>query len=180
MEKQHINTKDNIEFVQIISELINNPKVQEMKKYRQHYNTSCFEHCLEVSYISYIICKKLGLDYTSAARAGLLHDLFLYDWRHSRKKLNLNGWHAFIHPKIALENAEKLFDINEKERDIIKKHMWPVTLLDVPKYRETFVITLVDKYSALVSSKNYYNKVVINNKSFRYAYIFLAIYIFNI
>jgi len=27
------------------------------------------------------ICKKYNLDYASAARAGMVHDLFLYDWR---------------------------------------------------------------------------------------------------
>ncbi len=180
MINYNINTKDNIEFVKIISELINNPTVQKMKNFRQHYNSSCFEHCLEVSYISYIICKKLGLDYVSAARAGLLHDLFLYDWRHSRKKLQLEGWHAFIHPKIALKNAEQLCTLNEKEKDIIVKHMWPVTFLDFPKYKETFIITLVDKYSALKSSKDYYSKALTKNKIFRYAYVFLAICIFSI
>ena len=71
------------EFFDIISDLIFLPEVQEMKKYRQHFNTSCFDHCIEVSYWSYIICKKLHLDYTSMVRGALLHDLFLYNWRGS-------------------------------------------------------------------------------------------------
>ena len=96
------------EFINIIKDLINNETVQQMKNYRQHFNSSCFDHCLEVAYWSYLICKKLGLDYVSAARAGMLHDLFLYDWRNSKKKLNLEHFHAFIHPKIALENATKI------------------------------------------------------------------------
>lgn len=176
----NINAKDTIEFINIISELIYNPTVQKMKIFRQHYDSSCFEHCLEVSYISYIICKKLGLDYVSAARAGLLHDLFLYDWRHSRKKLNLEGYHAFVHPKIALKNAEQLFELNDKEKDIIVKHMWPVTFFDFPKYKESFIITLVDKYSALKSSKDYYSKAIYRSDIYKYAYIFLAIFIFRI
>ena len=96
------------EFINIIKDLINNETVQQMKNYRQHFNSSCFDQCLEVAYWSYLICKKLGLDYVSAARAGMLHDLFLYDWRNSKKKLNLEHFHAFIHPKIALENATKI------------------------------------------------------------------------
>lgn len=57
------------EFNTIISDIISNPKVKEMKLYRQHYNTNCFDHCYNVALYSYIICKKLNLDYTSAARA---------------------------------------------------------------------------------------------------------------
>ena len=160
MSKYNINTNDNIEFMHIIRPIANNPTVQKMKFYRQHYNTSCYEHCLEVSYISYLICKKLKLDYISASRAALLHDLFLYDWRDSKKKLNLDKYHAFIHPEIALDNSLKLFNLNNKEQDIIKKHMWPVTFFKFPKYKESFIITLVDKYSALRSTKDYYlNKI---------------------
>lgn len=175
-----INTKENTEFIYIISEIINNPRVQEMKNFRQHYDTSCFEHCLEVSYISYRICKKLGFDYVSTARAGLLHDLFLYDWRDSKKKLNLEKYHAFIHPKIALDNASKLFELNDTEKDIILKHMWPVTFFSFPKYKESFIITLVDKYSALKSSKKYYSKLLNKSPIYKYAYIFFALLIFNI
>ena len=83
MFRNNINTQDNIEYIQIILEIFNNSTVQQMDNFRQHYDSTCLEHCLEVSYISYKICKKLGLDYVSAARAGLLHDLFLYDWRRS-------------------------------------------------------------------------------------------------
>ena len=180
MVNHTINTKENIEFINIISEILSNPTVQEMKSFKQHYDTSCLEHCLEVSYISYLICKKLGLDYASAARAGLLHDLFLYDWRNSRKKLHLEKYHAFIHPQIALDNASNLFELNDKEKDIILKHMWPVTFLSFPKYKESFIITIVDKYSALKSFKEYYSKRLNKNPIYKYAYIFLALLIINI
>ena len=180
MIKNNINTKDMVEFMQIINDIANNSTVQEMKNFRQHYDTLCYEHCLEVSYISYLICKKLKLDYTSAARAGLLHDLFLYNWRDSKKKLNLKRYHAFIHPEIALENSLKLFNLNDKEQDIIVKHMWPVTLFKIPKYKESFIITLVDKYSALKSSRDYYCNMLGKKNIVKYAYIFLAVLILNI
>lgn len=73
--------KEDKEFQEIIKELISNETVQEMKKYRQHYETSCFEHCYMAAYYCYLICKKYHLDYVSATRAAMLHDLFLYDWR---------------------------------------------------------------------------------------------------
>ena len=135
------------EYVKIISDLINQKKVLQMKQYRQHYDISCFEHCLFVSYNTYLICKKYKLDYKSAARAGLLHDLFLYDWR--KRQNGRKGLHAFTHPKEALKQALTITNLNDKEKDIIKNHMWPVTI-KLPKYKETYIITLVDKYSAIV------------------------------
>lgn len=175
-----INNKTNIseqlEFHSIISDIITNETVQKMKNFRQHYETSTYEHCFQVAYISYKISKKLGLDYKASARAGMLHDLFLYDWRNSKKLLNLKGFHAFIHPKIALENASKLFNLSKKEKDIIVKHMWPVTL-SLPRYPESFLITIVDKYSALQESFLFYNKFLTKKKLYKYAYIFLCLLI---
>lgn len=161
------------EFMEIICDIINNETVKKMQDYRQHYDVSTYEHCLNVAYLSYKICKKFKWDYKSMARAAMIHDLFLYDWRNSRKQLKLEGYHAFVHPKIALENASKIFKLNEKEKDIIVKHMWPVTLA-FPKYKETYVITLTDKISAIQESLNYYSKTIESNKAYRYAYIFLC------
>ena len=164
------------EFYKIVQDLISNETVQKMKNYRQHYDTSTYEHCFYVSYISYKICKKLGLDYKAAARAGMLHDLFLYDWRNSKKALNLERSHAFIHPKIALENASKLFNLTKKEKDIIAKHMWPVTIA-LPKYPESFIVTFVDKYSTLQESFVFYNSFLRRKRLYKYAYIFLCLLI---
>ena len=168
----------NKEFYEITKDLIYNPTILQMKKYKQHYDTDCYDHCLEVAYWSYLFCKKLNWDYISVARAAVLHDLFLYDWRHSKKMLN--GWHAFKHPQIALENALKICNLNEKEQDIILKHMWPVTLLSIPKYRESFLITIVDKRSALKSFFEYNKKQFLNTKFYRYAYIFFTGLLFRI
>ena len=120
------NNIDNEEFLSIIEEIINNKTVQQMKNYRQHYETTCFDHCFMVSYFCYIICKKLHLDYIAAARAGMLHDLFLYDWR--VRQPGRKGFHAFTHGKLACKNASKLFDLTPKEKNMIITHMWPVTL----------------------------------------------------
>lgn len=158
------------EFYSIINEIISNETVLQMNLFKQHYNTSCFEHCLNVSYYSYLICKNLKLDYKSAARSGMLHDLFLYDWR--TKLEDRKGFHAFTHPKVALNNAKSHFELNEKEQDIILKHMWPVTI-KLPKFKETYIITLIDKYCAIKESLDYYRSYKISKKFFRYAYIIL-------
>lgn len=170
------NINNEFEFYSIIEELINNETVRKMKDFKQHYDTSTYDHCLNVAYLNYIICKKLKLDYKSATRAAMLHDLFLYDWRNSKKLLNLEKPHAFIHPKIALENASKLFTLNEKEKDIILKHMWPVTL-SLPKYKESYIITFTDKLSAIKETYDFYNKLLKRNKIYRYAYVFFCLLI---
>lgn len=160
---ENITSINDTEFIDLIEDLINNETVQKMKIYNQHYETSTFDHCLNVSYISYKICKKFKLDYKSMARAAMLHDLFLYDWRKKQRDVEIDGLHAFSHPKIAYKNASLLFELNDKEKDIILKHMWPVTL-PLPRYRESFIITLIDKYSALQETFNHYNNAFKNNK----------------
>lgn len=57
------------DFELIIQDLIHNDTVQEMKLFFQHYNTTCFDHCKQVAYYSYLICRKFNLDYISVARA---------------------------------------------------------------------------------------------------------------
>lgn len=165
------NTSSIREFELIINDLIDNETVQKMKNYRQHYETNCFEHCKMVAYYCYLICKKYNLDYISATRAAMLHDLFLYDWR--LRENDRKGLHAFTHPKTALENASKLFKLNEKEKDIILKHMWPITI-KLPKYKESYIITLVDKYCAIQESVKAYKSRKKLQTAYRYAYVFLS------
>ena len=53
-----------------------------------------------------------------------------------------------MHPITALVNATHLFTLNDKEKDIIVKHMWPLTPA-LPKYAESFVVSTADKMCAL-------------------------------
>ena len=154
----------NDEFIQMIDDLLNNDTVKQMKNFRQHYETSCFDHCLIASYYCYLYGKKFNLDYVSCARAAMLHDLFLYDWR--KRENGRKGLHAFTHGRTAYEQASTFLKLNDKEKDMIIKHMWPVTLA-VPKYKETFIITLVDKYfavaEAFIKIKNH-NEILIRER----------------
>lgn len=151
------------EYMEIVKDIISHEMVLKMKNYRQHFNTTCFDHCLYVSYNMYKICKKYNLDYKSGARAGLVHDLFLYDWR--KREEGRKGLHAFTHPRTAYENSKKIFNPNKKEKDIILKHMWPVTP-KLPKYKESFLITYIDKYFACAeksaNENNYKNIHILN------------------
>ena len=166
-KKLETKIQNNIEFQSIIKDIIEDETVQEMKNYRQHYNTDCFEHCYMASYYCYSLCKKMGLDYKSAARGAMLHDLFLYDWRVGDRD---NKWHAFTHGKIACDNATKIFNLNDKEKDIITKHMWPVTPVP-PKSIEGFILTLVDKHCVLVETVEHFSKKGI----FKYASMLLGV-----
>ena len=165
------------EFQEIIKPLITNETVLQMKNFRQHYETTCFIHCYTAAFYCYIICKKYNLDYKSATRAAMLHDLFLYDWR--KKQPNRKGLHAFTHGKTACENACKLFDLTEKEKDIIIKHMWPVTV-EFPKSLEGFILTFVDKYCAMSETFEVLTSRLFMKKAFRYAYVFLSLIIIKL
>ena len=78
-KKRHEQYEKNQEFYECINDILNHPVVLQMKKYYQHCETDCYDHCLNVAYNNFRICKHLGLDARSAARGGMLHDLFLYD-----------------------------------------------------------------------------------------------------
>lgn len=133
-------------YVSLISDLLDRPEVQRLHEYEQHHATTRLDHSLSVSYLSYTIGCKLGLDVRAIARAGLLHDMFYYDWRTTKFD---EGSHAYIHPRIAVKNAEKITELSKLEKDIILKHMWGATLA-IPRYRESYVVTMVDKYCAIV------------------------------
>ncbi|KOY79071.1 hypothetical protein [Apilactobacillus kunkeei] len=133
------------EYVSYVSDLLNSPEVLRLDNYIQHHSSTRLQHCIHVSYESYLIAKKFGLDAKATARGGLLHDLFFYDWRVSKFRL---GSHAYMHPRVALRNAEKITNLNDKERDIITKHMWGLTLTK-PKYAESVVVSLIDDYDAI-------------------------------
>ena len=137
------------EYYECVSDLIDNEKVQKLAKHTQHCGTSRLQHSFNVSYYSFLMCHFLGWDYRSAARAGLLHDLYYYDWRKKRTPAWTN--HATWHPRVALDNARKLCDLNKIERDAIVKHMWPCTLIP-PRYKESYAVTFADKYCAMLEA----------------------------
>ena len=146
------------EFYDCIRDVLEHPAVQSMKRYPHHGDTNCFRHCLNVAYYNYEICKILGLDAAAAARAGMLHDLFLYDW-HTHARKTGQRFHGFTHPAAALRNAERYFTLSDLERDIIQKHMWPLTIIP-PKYPESYVICMTDKYCGAMEVAAGYSRLL--------------------
>ena len=137
---------ENKDYLKVVDDLLSNKEVIKMSEITHHHFTDRLEHSITVSYKSYLLAKKLNLDYVSTARAGLLHDFFLLD-REEISRLK-QGPHSSVHPKLALENAERITSINKIEKDIILKHMFGATL-SFPKYKESYVVTIIDKYVAV-------------------------------
>ena len=82
-------------FVNCVRDLLDSPEVQSMRALPHHPGTSCYEHSVFVAYVSFRLARRWGLDYRAAARAGLLHDLYLYD---ARNKPAYYGNQCFAHP----------------------------------------------------------------------------------
>ena len=70
----------------------------------------------------------------------------IFNWRNKHVE-GQKKFHLFRHPRIALENALDIFELNDLEKDIILKHMWPLTIIP-PRFAEGYIVTLVDKYCA--------------------------------
>lgn len=136
------------EFLMLTNDILFHEEFSKLKNYHHHAN-HIYDHVVRVAYISYAISKVLGFDYVSAARGGLLHDFFLYDWRERKANDTSRSLHGKEHPYIALENARKYFDISALEEDIIVKHMFPKTHA-MPRYKESLVVSLSDKLSAIL------------------------------
>lgn len=136
--EEFINDKD---YMQIINDIYNNETFNELENIVQHNGSNRLIHSYKVSYYSYKIAKKLRLDYKSVARGGLLHDFFMSDNNNPiHKKLRV----TLTHPKYAVINASNLFILNDKEKNIIKSHMFPI-FYTVPRYLESWLVSLVDK-----------------------------------
>ena len=138
--KEYLN---NIEYMECVKDILNSGIFQKLDGFVQHGCTSTMEHSIDVSYTTYLVCKKLGLNYKSAARAALLHDFYLYDWHRPAKEIGTH-FHGFTHPYTAAKNAKKYFGITDKEAGMIKTHMFPFTPIP-PHSREGWVLTMADK-----------------------------------
>lgn len=122
------------------------------KTFIQHGNVTVNHHSMNVARYSIAISEKLHIPCKKREliRGALLHDYFLYDWHHQDKK-NPHRLHGFFHPGVALKNASKEYELTPREKDIIKKHMWPLTVVP-PMCREAWIVTAADKWCSLMET----------------------------
>lgn len=137
-------------YEQLWIKICEHKKVQKMKKYIQHGCVNTFTHCCNVTYTALRIANKLHLSAKAKQNiviGAMLHDFYLYDY-HVTGRNTPYGIHAFSHPKVAMANANAAFLLNKKQKNIILSHMFPVTILYVPKSKEAWIVNVADKYCA--------------------------------
>lgn len=130
------------EFISAVSDLLETEQVKSLWNIKHHFSISLYEHSVFVAYTSFCVASRLGFDAVAIARAGLLHDFYLYD---SEKAPQLD--HCFNHASRALENAKKICNLSPRQENAILAHMWPLSRR-LPRYRESVVVSLCDKYCA--------------------------------
>lgn len=129
---------------------------------RQHGSISCFEHSVNVAHISVRLAFLFNrTDIRSLIRGALLHDYFLYDWRSGTRRA-----HAFLHARIAMENADRDFQLNELEKDIISRHMFPLTPIP-PRHAESLIVCIADKLCAGLEYLSFFLPIRIAGKKIR-------------
>ncbi len=122
-------------------------------EYMQHGTISVKEHSINVARYSVALSEKLHVPHNreDLVRGALLHDYFLYDW-HKVDTVRPHRLHGFYHPERALANAENEYQLTERQRDIIEKHMWPLTIRHIPMCREAWMVTAADKYCSFMET----------------------------
>ncbi len=133
-------------YLSLVSDLLATPQVQSMRELPHHPGVNCFEHSIFVSYVAFRLARRWGLDYRACARAGLLHDLYLYRWN---DRTAHPGNQCLDHPVFALRNAQAITSLSDKEKNIILAHMWPLAV-HLPRSPEAWTVSLADKICATV------------------------------
>ena len=136
-------TRKTKKYYDIVEDILENEEYLKLKTIT-HHGMDRYEHNKRVSFYSYRVTKMLHLDYESAARGAALHDFFLDVNKETTFTNKIRVLEC--HPSYALSNAKEQFDINEKEKDIILTHMFPVVPRRVPKYLESWIVDMVDNW----------------------------------
>ncbi|HPT85545.1 MAG TPA: HD domain-containing protein [Bacillota bacterium] len=149
--KQSIKVNELYELLIIYGEdILASEGMKKSAGFVQHGGVSTYDHSVAVALCSLKMALRLSsalglnVNLRSLVRGALLHDYFLYDWHDPSRTPR---FHGYTHPKTALLNAERDFCLNNIERDIIKKHMFPLTPIP-PRYIESFIVMVADKICA--------------------------------
>ncbi len=144
--------KKEVEFNTIVNDILKDEYFINLK-YEIHHGISRMEHSIHVAKLTYKICKFFRIKkIVETTRAALLHDYF---------KTEEIEKYAFInHALRAAENAYKNYNISAFERNIIESHMFPMVKV-LPKYKESFLVSLADKVVAIKECTKYKIPLVI-------------------
>lgn len=128
----------------LLNQYKNDPHVQEMKQYIHHGKVTTYDHCMNVTCVSFLLNRRLKLraDEKALVTGAFLHDFYLYDWHKPEKYHRLHG---YFHADVSMRNAITYFHIGAKEQEIIHCHMWPLNITRIPRCREAAVVCFADK-----------------------------------
>lgn len=135
------------EYEKIVSNILEHPEFQKRKTYMHHENESVYEHSLKVSILAYRIASTLHVkNKADIAIGALLHDFYDRPWQENTEHKKMLERHGFVHAKQAAKNAQTYFPeyINDKVRDMIIKHMFPLNITP-PRYLGSWIVTISDK-----------------------------------
>lgn len=126
--------------------LENAGRLNETNNYIQHGSISVYAHCVNVARMSVRIAKWLPIlvNMDALVIGALLHDYFLYDWHDGKGR----HFHGFTHPECAFRNAEKDYTLSPRVKNIIIRHMFPLTLVP-PTCTEAWIVCIADKICAI-------------------------------
>ena len=146
-------------FQEMTRDIISHPLFLQLKDCPHHGGeNSLYIHSVDTAKCAYRLARRFHLKedrVRALTRAALLHDFFGYDWQseqHKRYMDRYSGWdrvrhmHAFIHGSHAAHRAGRMFDLDQRQRDAIASHMFP--LASWPKSSEAWLLTLADKVVA--------------------------------
>lgn len=148
------------EYMEYIDDIYNDEHFTIIAEYPHHDKYTRLDHCLHVSYSTFLFLKKLAPKYKymrEACRGSLLHDFFLYEW-HTENPFPIPCMHAWKHPERAYQDASRYFEINLMEKDIILTHMFPVCIA-VPLSRAAWTVVIFDKYWAFREGFKTFNPI---------------------
>lgn len=143
-EKLSKKIKSDLYYDYLIKDILNNDHYQLIKDISHHGSTDRYSHCLSVSYRAYKIAKIFGGDLRIIARSGLLHDFYYEKTSDFSSKLSKIKLLIRQHPSLAVINAKKEFNINDREENAIISHMYPVNFC-LPRYKESWIVAIADK-----------------------------------
>ena len=139
------------QFDSYLEKYLNDPHFLKMDEYKAHGKNSVLSHSVDVAKPAYCLNRDLHMhaDLDTLLTGAILHDFYLYDWHDARLFVNIFKMHGYTHPSKACENAVTYFDVNEDVQEVIRCHMWPLTLRSFPKSREAILVCMADKLCAL-------------------------------
>ncbi len=147
------------DFYTMTEDILEHPLFQQLRAYPHHgAGNTVYDHSVSAAQCAFHMAQRFHMRperVEAVTRAALLHDFFGYSWQseeHRRYMRRYSGWqrfthmHAFIHGPHAANRADRVFGLDQRQKDAIASHMFP--LAPFPKNSEAWVVTLADKVVA--------------------------------